>query len=87
MRKMIDDSYTASNFMKNIPVPVGGKTGTAQTNAENDNGLFVAAAPYNDPQIVVSAVLEGGASGLFCSGIAAAVFEEFYGVRTVEAAE
>ena len=85
MRQMIDDSYTASNFMKNVPVPVGGKTGTAQTNAEVDNGLFVAAAPYNNPQIVVSAVLEGGASGLFCSGIAAAVFEEFYGVRTVEA--
>lgn len=84
MRKMIADSYTASNNMKNVPVPVGGKTGTAQTNAENDNGLFVAAAPYNDPQIVISAVLEGGASGLHCSGIAASVFEEFYGVRVAE---
>ena len=81
---MIADSYTASNNMKNVPVPVGGKTGTAQTNAENDNGLFVAAAPYNDPQIVISAVLEGGASGLHCSGIAASVFEEFYGVRVAE---
>jgi penicillin-binding protein 2 len=73
--------------MKNIPVTVGGKTGTAQTNAANDNGLFVAAAPYNDPQIVISAVLEGGASGLYCSGIAAAVFEEFYGVNDEEAEE
>lgn len=84
MRRMIADSYTASTYMKNVPVQVGGKTGTAQTNAANDNGLFVAAAPYNDPQIVISAVLEGGASGLYCSGIAAQVFEEFYGVRTVE---
>ena len=81
MRSMIYNSYTASTYMKNIPVKVGGKTGTAQTNAANDNGLFVAAAPYNDPQIVISAVLEGGASGLYCSGIAAAVFEEFYGVN------
>lgn len=84
MRRMIADSYTASTYMQNVPVKVGGKTGTAQTNAANDNGLFVAAAPYNDPQIVISAVLEGGASGLYCSGIAAEVFEEFYGVRVVE---
>lgn len=81
MRRMIDESYTASTYMKNVPVKVGGKTGTAQTNAANDNGLFVAAAPYDNPQIVISAVLEGGASGLYCSGIAAQVFEEFYGVR------
>lgn len=81
MRSMIYNSYTASTYMKNVPVKVGGKTGTAQTNAANDNGLFVAAAPYNDPQIVISAVLEGGASGLYCSGIAAAVFEEFYNVN------
>ena len=80
---MIYNSYTASTYMQNVPVTVGGKTGTAQTNAANDNGLFVAAAPYNDPQIVISAVLEGGASGLYCSGIAAQVFEEFYGVREV----
>jgi penicillin-binding protein 2 len=83
MRSMIYNSYTASTYMQNVPVTVGGKTGTAQTNAANDNGLFVAAAPYNDPQIVISAVLEGGASGLYCSGIAAQVFEEFYGVREV----
>jgi penicillin-binding protein 2 len=87
MRSMIYNSYTASTYMKNIPVTVGGKSGTAQTNAANDNGLFVAAAPYNDPQIVISAVLEGGASGLYCSGIAAAVFEEFYGVNDGEAEE
>ena len=85
MRSMIYNSYTASTYMKNVPVKVGGKTGTAQTNAANDNGLFVAAAPYNDPQIVISAVLEGGASGLYCSGIAAQVFEEFYGVREAAA--
>ena len=84
MRRMIADSYTASTYMKNVPVQVGGKTGTAQTNAANDNGLFVAAAPYNNPDIVISAVLEGGASGLYCSGMAAQVFEEFYGVRQAE---
>ena len=48
MRSMISSSNTASTYMKDVPVPVGGKTGPAQTNAENDNGLFVAAAPYND---------------------------------------
>ena len=81
MRRMIYNSYTASTNMRNVPVTVGGKTGTAQTNLANDNGLFVAAAPYNDPQIVISCVMEGSGSGLYSSAVAAAVFEEFYGVN------
>lgn len=80
MRSMIDESYTASTAMKNIPVAVGGKTGTAQTNAANDNGLFVCAAPYNNPEIVMSCVLEGAKSGLNSTSIAAAVLEAYYGV-------
>ena len=81
MRSMVDESYTASTAMKNVPVPVGGKTGTAQTNAENDNGLFVCAAPYNNPEVVMSCVLEGAKSGLNSTSVAAAVLEAYYNVE------
>ncbi len=84
MRSMVDSSYTARTAMKNVPVPVGGKTGTAQTNAENDNGLFVCAAPYNDPEVVLSCVLEGARSGLNSTSVAAAVLEAYYGVSVEE---
>ena len=80
MKSMVDESYTASTAMKNVPVSVGGKTGTAQTNAANDNGLFVCAAPYNDPEVVISCVLEGAKSGLNSTSVAAAVLEAYYGV-------
>lgn len=80
MKSMVDESYTARTAMKYIPVGVGGKTGTAQTNAANDNGLFVCAAPYNDPEVVMSCVLEGAKSGLNSTSIAAAILEAYYGV-------
>ena len=79
MKSMVDESYTASTAMKNVPVSVGGKTGTAQTNAANDNGLFVCAAPYDDPDVVISCVLEGAKSGLNSTEMAAAVLEAYYG--------
>lgn len=84
MKSMVDESYTARTAMKNIPVGVGGKTGTAQTNAANDNGLFVCAAPYNDPEVVMSCVLEGAKSGLNSTSIAAAILEAYYGVGAFE---
>ena len=80
MKSMVDESYTARTTMKNIPVGVGGKTGTAQTNAANDNGLFVCVAPYNNPEVVMSCVLEGAKSGLNSTSIAAAILEAYYGV-------
>ena len=44
-------------------VPVGCKTGTAETGGELSNGCFVAFAPYDDPQIAVCVVIEQGGGG------------------------
>ena len=64
--------------MRNVPVTVGGKTGTAQTGSNIDNALFVATAPHDDPEIVVSVVLEHGYSGSYSSVAAARTFEAFF---------
>ena len=87
MKSMVDESGTASAAMRNVPVGVGGKTGTAQTNALNDNGLFVCAAPYNNPEVVMSCVLEGSKSGLNSTYVAAAILEAYYGVGDFADAE
>jgi penicillin-binding protein 2 len=79
MKQMIANSSTASYYMRNVPVIVGGKTGTAQLGGgKKDNGVFVCAAPYNDPDIVISVVIEAAGGGSEASYSAASVLEEFY---------
>ena len=59
MKQMATYDYAVSLYMKDLPVTVGGKTGTAQRGAnKNDNRLFVCTAPYNNPEIVISVVIE-----------------------------
>lgn len=78
MKNMISTHAVAKSFMRSLPVTVGGKTGTAQTSNLCDNALFVCAAPYNDPDIVISVVLEQGYSGEYASLTAARILEAYY---------
>ena len=48
---------------KNYKFPVGTKTGTAQTSQTNNNAVFVAFAPFDEPEISISCVIENGAAG------------------------
>lgn len=59
-----DPKSSSSVYFKDLPVEVGAKTGSAQvaSNVET-NALFVCFAPYDDPQIAISMVVERGASG------------------------
>ena len=81
MREVITGNRTVSNNLKKVPVTVGGKTGTAQNSSGCDNALFVCAAPYDSPEIVISVVLEQGYSGGNASLTAARILEQFYGVQ------
>ncbi len=59
MRQMAANDVAVEAYMGDLPVLVGGKTGTAQRGTnKNDNRLFVCAAPYDDPDIVISVVIE-----------------------------
>lgn len=80
MRDVVKESRTIREWINssNIPVTVGGKTGTAQTGADCDNALFVCAAPYDDPEIVISVVLEQGYSGGYAALTAARILEAYY---------
>ena len=82
MRRMVNETTFVRNQIANnskIPVTVGGKTGTAQRGGDNpDNALFVAAAPYNNPDVVISVVLENGSHGYYCAMTAAKILEAYY---------
>ncbi|MEW6046413.1 MAG: penicillin-binding protein 2 [Bacillota bacterium] len=66
---------TAKDKMKDVPVPVAGKTGTAQVGdgESQPHAWFAAIAPADDPQVVVVVVVEHGGSG---SGAAAPIAED-----------
>lgn len=81
MREMVTSHATANRNLSTLPVAVGGKTGTAQTSEPCENALFICAAPYDAPEIVVSVVLEQGYSGEYASLTAARILERYYGVQ------
>lgn len=79
MRQMVASSATVSRYMRDVPVTVGGKTGTAQLGGDlTENGLFVCAAPYNDPDIVVSVVIEKSGGGTYAAQAAADTLKAYY---------
>jgi len=82
---------TAYSLFSKFPkeIQVGAKTGTAQPgqagyrvgDKQYYDGLFVAFAPADDPQIAFAGVVEHGYSGGGSAGkIAKAVFEEYFGL-------
>lgn len=55
---------TAAAVFSGFPIPVAGKTGTAQTSLKgSDDSLFIAYAPANNPQVAAVAVVEHGGEG------------------------
>lgn len=81
MQQMVEQSSTASWYFRNIPVTVGGKTGTAELGGNTEeNGLFVCTAPLDKPEIVVVSVIEHAGGGSYAVPAAASVLTAYYGV-------
>jgi len=65
-------------YFRDIPVAVGGKTGTAEVTGKEDYALFCGFAPLDSPEIVVSCVLEEGLHGYVASEVAAKIMETYF---------
>ncbi len=76
MRQVVADG-TAAKVFGSSSLKVGGKTGTAEVSDGADNVLFTGFAPYDNPEIVVAAVIEHGATSSFAAQIAKDVFESY----------
>ena len=64
---------------RNVPVEVGAKTGSAQVSSTTDsNAVFVCYAPYDDPQIAISLVVEHGGSGSVLASLAAEILTYYF---------
>lgn len=76
--KDVVESGSAARIFRNYDIPVGGKTGTAQVGGErSDNALFIGFAPYNDPKIAVTVVIEQGANGTDAAYTAKAMYDSY----------
>lgn len=81
LRKVATDG-TAGGVFEGFPVPVAGKTGTAENPPYDDFALFAGYAPFDDPTIAVVAVVEqGGHGGSAAAPIARKVMEAAFNIN------
>jgi penicillin-binding protein 2 len=83
----LTESGSAARYFKDLDVQVGAKTGSAQVAADQEsNAVFVAFAPFDDPQVALAIVVERGGSGSELGAIAADILTYyFHAEETLEA--
>lgn len=73
---------TSYEVFGGFPVPVAGKTGTAERAPNPDQSWYVALAPADDPEIVVAATIERGGFGADAAAPATRqILEAYFDVR------
>lgn len=73
----VTEDGTGSATFSNYPIKVGGKTGTAQTTGA-DHSVFIAFAPFDNPEIAVAIIIEHGASSSATTSTVKAVLDEYF---------
>ena len=89
--KATHESYgTASSVFGAFPIPIAGKTGTAEKARDLggyvdlvDQSWFCGYGPTNEPELVVCAVIEnGGFGGAVAAPATAKVFAKYFGIES-----
>ncbi len=77
MRKAV--TIGSASSLDNLPIKVAGKTGTAQFGTEGKtHAWFICFAPYDDPEIVLAVLVEGGGEGYKVAAPVAKEILEWY---------
>lgn len=63
MRKVTEYGGTGYGVFADFPVPVAGKTGTAEVFGKANHAVFVGFAPADKPEIAVAVIVEHGGQG------------------------
>ncbi len=81
--RMSAERGTGAKYLRDYPVPVAAKTGTAQHGSGgSDNASFICYAPADDPEIAIAIYLEKGAQGGNLGQIARAVLDRYFAKTT-----
>lgn len=82
MAEVTDDEGTAARTFADYPIKVAGKSGTAQVAGQGDNAVFIAYAPYDDPQIAVAVVGEQAGHGSDIAPIVRDILDAYFAEST-----
>ena len=69
---------TGQATLGDYPIKVGGKTGTSQVTNAADHSVFIAFAPFDNPKIAISVVLEHGSSGYSAGSIVRSILDAYF---------
>ncbi len=82
MRQVIASGTTCECTFSIVPYKVAGKSGTAQTTSDNSrrpHAWYTAFAPYEDPKIMMTAMLEEGSGGsLYAAPVLAGAMNTYF---------
>lgn len=83
--RMVITEGTAKSTFEGFQIEVAGKSGTAQENKLRSNhSVFVAYAPYNEPEIALSVLIPNGESSGYTAEIIRDMVKYYYGLTTDE---
>ena len=74
----VTEDGTGSAIFKSYAIKVGGKTGTAQNQQGADHTVFVAFAPFDNPEIAVAVVIEHGKYGKYSGSFVKACLDSYF---------
>lgn len=63
LRDVVTPAGTAGYIFEGFPIPIAGKTSTAENPHGDDHGWFVVYGPYDNPTIAIAVVVEQGGYG------------------------
>ncbi len=69
---------TGQAALGDYPIKIGGKTGTAQVNGKADHSTYIVFAPYDNPEIAISVVLEHGASSFGAGSLVRQILDSYF---------
>ncbi len=69
---------TGSTVFADYGIKIGGKTGTSQTNKGADHSTYIVFAPYDNPQVAISVILEHGDSGYSAGSIVKSLLDAYF---------
>ncbi len=78
---------TGRAALGDYPIRVGGKTGTSQVQGKVDHSVFVAFAPFDNPEIAISVVLEHGNSGYSAGSVVRDILDAYFYAESNSPAE
>ena len=69
---------TGHAALGDYPIKIGGKTGTSQVEGKADHSTFIVFAPYDNPEIAISVVLEHGSSTYASGNLVRQILDSYF---------